>query len=212
MATPLGFATTNTNASFVFNNLQASLYTSGTNNAPVGIPNVQALDFQSAAFMSGRQPGGAAFRTPSNGSLVSASNANAAIVMLDNMETTASRLGYTKNGAFIVVPAATAVVVSLLNTQVGTNSFAGDTTFATLYEWIFYNLSGLDGTAAVNATVLVSGTNGVNGLTGGAATCTIPASSRFVFENIAGLAVNTANLNCSINAASGTIAMVLMGK
>ena len=219
MAAPAGIAQTNTNGSFVYNNMAVtnggSLYGSigGNSNSVIAQPNVQALDFQSATFMSGRQPGGTAFRAASNVALTAPSNSNAAIVMLDNMETVSSHLGYQKNGAFISIVNAAAATISLLNTQVGTNSFAGDTVFNGINEIIFYNLSGLDGNVGVNGTVTVNGTNGVNGVLGGAASVTVPAGSRYVFENVAGLAVNAANLNMAFNAATAcTMGVVVMGK
>jgi hypothetical protein len=213
MAAPLGLATTNTNASFVFNNLQQieTSSNSGNTNSVLLIPYVQALDFQSASFMAGRQPGGVAFRAASNTVFASASNANAAVIQLDGMVTTASHLGYTKNGAFLVTANGSAVVVPLTNTQTNTNGFAGDTVFATVYEAIIFNLSGLDGNVAVNSTLLTNGTNGCNFL--GATSLTVTASSRTCVESVNGTTVNAANANISINAATAAnIAVVLMGK
>jgi hypothetical protein len=119
MAAPAGIASTNTNASFVFNNMAitngGSLYSSNSNNTNSVVlqPNVQALDFQSATFMAARQQGGVSYRQPSNSAFQSLTNANAAIVMLDGMETATSHLGYRRNGCFIVVSNGTAVVVPL---------------------------------------------------------------------------------------------------
>jgi len=210
MAAPLGLSTTNTNASFVFNNMQAVQYgsNSGNTNSVVAIPNVQALDFQSAQFMSGRQPGGVAFRKPSNTALTAAGNANASIIMLDDMVTATSRLGYTKNGAFLVSTNAAAVVVPLTNTQTNTNSFAGDNVFATINQAIIYNLSGLDGNAGLDCVVLSNGTNGVNVF--GATGLTVKMSSRVCVENINGVAVAASTANMSINC-NGNVAVVLSG-
>jgi hypothetical protein len=81
-----------------------------------------------------------------------------------------------------------------------------------VYQVTWYNLSGLDGNVGVNAAILCNGSGAVN-LIGGSAGCTIPASSRFVYENIAGTAVNSANSTVSINSATAcTVAVVISGQ
>ncbi len=225
MTAPLGFASTNTNASFVYNNMAVTnggaMMGNGNTNAVVLQPMVQALDFQSATFMSARQPGGVAFRAKSNVAFTAPSNANAAIVMLDGMVTTTSQLGYTKNGAFIVALSGTTnSVVPLTNTQTNTNSFAGDTAFNTWNQITLYNLSGLDG---FNSSSIFAGSAGTNGLSLGVGTnstvntalfpgVTIAGGSRVVIENVNGGTVNAANANLIFTpAANSTIGVVISG-
>lgn len=222
MTVPLGFASTNTNASFVYNNMAVTnggaMIGNSNSNAVVVQPMVQALDFQSATFMAARQPGGTAFRAKSNVAFTAPSNANAAIVQLDNMETTTSRLGYTKNGAFIIALSGTTnSVVPLTNTQTNTNSFAGDTSFNTVNQVIFYNLSGLDGNNSSSITVGKYNTNGldlgwISGTNGVFNGSLVYGSSRLCLENNNGWTVNAANANLYFTpAANSTIGVVISG-
>jgi hypothetical protein len=208
--------TNSTGVSFIYNNLQTVELgsISGNTNAVSAIPFVTQLEPQSAMFMAARQPGGVAFRGDTNVAYTSASNANAAIVQLDNLETAAARLGYTKNGAFIVVTSSTtAVTVPLTNTATNTNSQAGDTVFAKWNKLILWNLSGLDGVASASMTVNGAGTNGVNLLLAATnSTIKLDGSSACVLASINGTTVNAANAAITITpTAGGTFACVVMG-
>ncbi len=220
MTAPLGFSTTNTTgASFVYDNRAAAGASTvgGNANAVLAVPFVSALDFNSATAMTGRVPGGTSFRKASNSGYAASTNANAQMVLLDGMETYASRLSYAKNGAFIVVLSGTTnATVPLTNTQTNTNSFAGDNVFATVNQIVFYNLSSLDGVASADINVIKSNTNGLGfGATGGNnafAGITVGGGSRVVIESINGLTVNAAN--CALlftPTANGTIGVVVSG-
>ncbi len=220
MTAPLGFSTTNsTGVSFVYDNRAASAQSTvgGNANAVLAIPNIAMLDFNAALVATGRQPGGVSFRAASNSSLAASTNANAATVLLDGMETYASRLGYKKNGAFLIVLSGTTnATVPLTNTQTNTNAFVGDNVFATVNQIVLYNLSGLDGNASADLNVVKSNTNGLGlGFTGGNnafAGVTVGGSSRVVLESINGLTVNAAN--CALiftPTANSTVGVVVSG-
>ncbi len=220
MTAPLGFSTTNsTGVSFVYDNRAAGAASTvgGNANAVLAIPFVQMLDFNAALIATGRQPGGSSFHAASNSALAASSNANAATVLLDGMETFASKLNYKKNGAFIIVLSGTTnSTVPLTNTQTNTNAFAGDNVFATVNQMVVYNLSGLDGNNSADLNVVKSNTNGLSfGATGGNnafAGITVGGSSRVIVESINGLTVNAAN--CALiftPTANSTVGVVISG-
>ena len=227
---------TQTNTSgvdFVLNYLQAAIQqSSGTNGVPTGnsvtaVPVLMALDSQNALQQSGRLPGGPAYNKPSNAAFIPpnalgvvASNTNAGIVALSGIETRPSKLGTTKSGAFVVEMNGTnAVVVPLTNTAVNTAGQVGDTVFATWFELIFYNLTGMgiDNTNAASCTVAGSNTNGANiGVTPVNATggYTLAGGGGIaIAQNWNGVTVNAANANITITpTASGVLGVVVCGQ
>ena len=193
---------------FVFNKLLGVNNNTNTINT---LPYLIALERQSALQLSARQPGGSAYH---GNSAVVAPNTTNSFVLLDGMETMAASLGYAKNGAFFVVVNAAAVTVTLTNTATNTNGTAGDTVFANIAQYTIYNLSGLDGNNAVNATINTTGTNGaLLGITANG-TIVIAGSSRFVGEDTAtnGWPIAAATAIVTVNAATPcTVAFQLCG-
>jgi hypothetical protein len=166
MAAPLGVAVTNSGGScFVYNNLQASVFgtVAGNTNSVGLLPLVQGMEPQSAQFVTARQPGGSAYRQPTNANFPNTTNP---VVMLGgDLGLAAARMGFTKGGAFLVASnsnGTSAVTADLTNTQVNTNGFWGDTTFTNANIVIFHNLSGIDGVSNGNGSWYVNGsaTNG----------------------------------------------------
>ncbi len=166
MSVPVGYSITNSGAMcFVYNNLQAPLQSvnSGNTNATGVLPTVQGFEPQSALFMTARQPGGIAYRAPTNGNFPNTTNP---VVMLGgDLGVAAARMGFTKGGAFLVASnsnGTSAVTVDLTNTQANTNGFYGDTSFTNAAIVIFHNLSGIDGVSNGNGSwyVNASVTNG----------------------------------------------------
>lgn len=226
--------TNTTGVDFILNYLSAALQSGGTTtnsslgntNAVNAIPTLQAVDAQSALILSGRVVGGQSYTKPSNSVYIPpgptgviAANTNAGTVVLSGVEIRPSKLGTTKNGAFVIVMNGTnAVVVPLTNTATNTNGQVGDTVFATWNQITFYNLTGLglDNTNAASATVASSNTNGANiGLTpvnavGG---YTLAGGGGFVAQqNWNGVTINAANANITITpTASGLLAGVISG-
>ncbi len=199
--------TNSTGVDFVFNNLQ--IY-DAFNTASL-IPNVIQMEQQSALQMTGRLPGGSAYR---GNSAVVAPATNSAMVLLDGMVTLASNLGYAKNGAFIVsLNGTNAAVVPLTNTATNTNSVAGDTVFTQWKQITMYNLSGLDNHNSAVMYVEGSGvTNGVNLAANTNSILALAGSSRIVLESVNGITVNAANANVSITpTADSTFGMVISG-
>ncbi len=175
------------------------------------VPTVVPLEAQAALQLSGRNPGGLAYR---GNSAAAAPNTTNAAILLDGMETMVSRLGYTKNGAFLVHCNGTnAVAVPLTNTATNTNAQAGDTVFTTWKQITLYNLSGLDGNNS--AVMYVSGSGGTNGANlnlNANGVHAIAGSSRITLENINGATVNAANAVVTITpTADGTFGMVISG-
>ncbi len=180
-------------------------------NQVILTPSVVPLEAQAALQLSGRNPGGLAYR---GNSAAAAPNTTNAAILLDGQETLASRLGYTKNGAFLVSCNGTnAVSVPLTNTKTNTNAQAGDTVFTTWKQITLYNLSGLDG--AASAVMYVQGTpttNGANLSVNANGVFAIAGSSRMTLENVNGVPVNAANAVVTITpTADGTFGMVISG-
>jgi hypothetical protein len=212
--------TNTTGVSFVYNNLSASVQANvnGNTNAVIALPTVTQLDTQSATMISGRVPGGSAFRTDTNGV---GPNFNSGVVMLDGFEIQAARLtgsqivnGATKSGVFFVILSGTnAVTVPLTNTSTNTNGAAGDNVFAKYYEVTLYNLSGLDGNNSASMTVGPSGTNGNKlqmPLTN--STLTIDGASAHILKSVNGVVINAANTAITITpTANSTFACIVVG-
>lgn len=173
MAVPAGYSTVNSGGSvFLYNNLQAPItnVNSANANAVNVLPQVIGYEPQSANFLSARQPGGIAWRQPNNvtfpqgNSTVTVGNASVSIIGGD-FAVAAARMGYTK-GAGVLITSNTngtaAVTIDLTNTQVNTNSFWGDTTFATINVLVFENLNQIDGISNNNGLWYINGsvTNG----------------------------------------------------
>jgi hypothetical protein len=215
-------ATNTTGVSFVFNNTQASAQASVANNtnAVLALPTVLQLEPQSATSLTGRQAGGLAYRTDTNGAWPYTNGANASI-MLDGFEIQASRLtgsqianASTKSGCFFVTLSGTnAVTVPLTNTQTNTNGVSGDTIFTKYVEIILYNLSGLDGNNSASMTVGPAATNGNKlqmPLTN--STLTVDGSSAHILKSVNSVAINAANAAITITpTANSTFACVLVG-
>jgi hypothetical protein len=213
----MSVAQTNTNGvSFVLNNLQAtgvSNIGANTNSVPT-IPNLLGLDYQSAAFMTGRQPGGVAFRGQPQTVFASPSNANAAAILVDAFESSVARLGYTKSGAFyLALNGTTAVTVPLTNTQTNTNGYWGDTTFATANVLLFRNVSGIDGNPNASISINGSGTNGHKmGLTTNSQITLDGNGSVFWNQSVNGFTVNAANANITFTPTNtGAFVCVIAG-
>ncbi len=207
MAVTQPIATNTNGVDFVFSTLQ----TSDVWNQVIITPNVIPLEPQAALQVTGRLPGGGAYRGNSAAAFPNTTNAS---ILLDGMETLASRLGYTKNGSFIVSCNGTnAVIVPLTNTRTNTNSQAGDTVFTSWKQITLYNLSGLDG--AASAVMYVEGagvTNGANLNMNTNGVLQLAGSSRMILENVNGVPVNAANAAIQITpTADGTFAMVISG-
>lgn len=210
----MGVAQTNTNGhvSFVYQNIQVAIQSNvaANTNSVLTLPQVIAYDYQNGLQQSGRNPGGSAYAQPPNVAFTAPGNANASVVLLDD----GFDSNYTKNGAFIVVlSGTTTALIPLTNTQTNTNSYAGDTTFATVCKAVAYNLSGLDG---VNSASMAIGTNGTNGCaifgvnnTNG---FTLQGSCKAVFWQLNGTTVAANAQNIQITpTAGGTFAVVLRG-
>lgn len=208
---------TNTNGvDFLLNVLQAVVQTNGTslNSNTVGsIPQLVVAEAQAALVQAGRVPGGQAYLKGSNGVYIPpgptgvvGANTNAGVLSIAGFETRPSKLNTTKSAAFLVTVNATAVNVSLQALGTNTNANVGDTTFANWNQIIFLNPSGLgiDNTAAVNATITSSNTNGANigvipiNATGG---YVLQAGGAVVAQawNGNGTAITTSTLNIVIN-------------
>lgn len=210
---------TQTNATgvdFVFNNLQAAAQSNlGANINSVGVlPQVLALDPQTALSLTGRQPGGPSYQKSTN---VATPSTTTAAMLLAGFEMRPSKLPYTKNGAFVVSLSGTnAVTVPLTNTATNTNSQAGDTVFATWNQIVLYNLSGLDGNNSASMTIAPGASNGANlqftsSNTTGLA-MTIDGSSAQVLGSVNGVTVNaTKNTILITPTANSTFGMVISG-
>jgi hypothetical protein len=211
--------TNSTGVEYVYNNLQGAVASSvsGNTNAVQAVPVVQQFEYQSAAQLTGKQPGGTAFRQPTNSYFTAPNNTNAAAVLLTAPEVAISRLNgaFTKTGAFIVVTSGTnAVTVPLTNTSTNTNSAAGDNVFAK-YNMIFlWNLTPADGVNSAAMTVGPAGTNG-NKLGLNATNSTInldggPSCAILISTN--GVAINAANAAITVTpTAGGTFGCVVCG-
>ncbi len=199
---------TNTNGvDFVANFLQ----TFDQWNQVIINPSVVPLEPQAALQVTGRLPGGGAYRGNSAAAFPNTTNAS---ILLDGMETLASRLGYTKNGAFLVHCNGTnAVSVPLTNTATNTNAQAGDTVFSSWKQITLYNLSGVDQNNS--AVMYVQGTpttNGANLSVNANGVFAIAGSSRMTLENVNGVPINAANAVLTITpTADGTFGCVISG-
>ncbi len=175
MSVPAGYNVTNSGGMvFVYNNLQAALQgeTNANANAVFVVPTLSMLEPQAALFMTARNPGGSAYRQPTNA--VFPNTTNPCSIIGGDFGVAAARQGYTKGAALLIASnsnGTTAKTFDTTNTQANTNSFAGDLTFATINVIILQNLSGCDGISngagawfvngsATNGAVLNLNTNG----------------------------------------------------
>jgi hypothetical protein len=210
MAVPVGYSITNSGGmAFVYNNLQAAennVNSSNTNTVGV-LPQIQGFEPQSAQFMTARQPGGIAYRQPGNvnfpgGNAAVAVNGVSSILIGGDFGIAAARMGYTKGGGFLITSNSNgtqAITFDTTNTQVNTNSFWGDTTFATINLMILQNLSGVDGISSGNSSWYVNGsaTNGaVLNLNTNGTYVVKPNGGTVVVADINGL--NSAAANCKV--------------
>ena len=207
-----GIAATNSGGvCFVYNNLQAAVEgtVSGNTNGVLVLPQVQGMEPQSALFMTARQPGGLAYRQPNNTAFPNSTNP--CLMIGGDFGTSIGRLGYTKGGGFICnfgVNGTTNSTVPLTNTQTNTNSYWGDTTFATVNVIVLQNLNNIDGVSASSSSMYVNGsvtngqalglnTNGTYVVTGNGGTV--------VLANPNGFTVNAANANLLITPVNGGV-------
>ena len=153
--------TNTTGVHFVFNNLQGALQSGFNTNGLVTngtLPVLLAFEPQEAMLFTARGPGGSAYHGDTN---VVAPTTTTAAILLDALETSAARLPYTKNGAFLVTTSRTTpVTVPLTNTATNTTNQVGDTVFAKWNQIILRNLSGTDNTNSASMTVGPAATNG----------------------------------------------------
>ena len=210
MAVPVGYSTTNSGAmAFLYNNLQAPLQNVNSANAnAVGVtPLIQGFEPQGANFQSARQPGGIAYRGPTNvnfpgGNAAVAVNGATVVAIGGDLGIAAARMGYTKGGGLLIASnsnGTTAKTFDTTNTQVNTNGFWGDTTFATINVMIFHNLSGIDGVSSGNGAWYVNGgaTNGLGLDTNANSTLVVqPNGGVFMITDPNG--INSAAANCKV--------------
>lgn len=210
MAAPAGYSITNSGGmAFVYNNLQAAennVNSSNTNSVGV-LPQIQGFEPQAATFMTARQPGGVAYRQPGNvnfpgGNANVAVNGVSAMLIGGDFGVAAARMGYIKGGAFLLASnsnGTAAVTFDTTNTQVNTNSFWGDTTFATINLMVIQNLSGVDGISNGNGSWYVNGsaTNGaVLNLNTNGTYVVNPYGGTVVISSTNG--INSAAANCKV--------------
>ena len=143
----------------MYNNLQAAEF--GTNNSntnSVGLlPAIVGLEPQSANQMAARQPGGQAFRGPTNANFPNTTNP--VVLIGGDLGSAAARMGYPKGCGFLIASnsnGTSAVTFDLTNTQVNTNSYWGDTSFTNANIIILHNLSGIDGVSNGNGSWFVN--------------------------------------------------------
>ena len=180
----------------------------GLNSATfTAIPFVDTYEHQSAILLSARNPGGLSYLQPSW-------VINKNIILLDDLMTRFDKDGAAKHGCFhVTTSGTTGVNIDLTNLATNATSSAGDATFATWYQIIFFNLSGLDGVAAADMTVAPGGSNPARMQLGGTSpTLTVAASSPQVISSKAGLAVDSTHKIITVTpSAGGNFAMLVSG-
>lgn len=211
----VGIAQTNTTGvDFIINNLQATVTANvGANtNAVNALPTLLALEPMTAAVACGRQKGGPVYHGAPNA--VWPSNSTG-VIQITNFEASAAVLPYTKNGCLMVLcTGTTPVTISLTNTQINTNGFWGDTTFANANVIMFKNVSGAgDNGAIASMSINGSGTNGFKmGMATNSQITLDGAGSIWFSQTTNGFAVNAANANITITPTNaGTLAMYIGG-
>ncbi len=222
MALP-GIVSTNSGASaFIYDNLQAAVVgtvAGNTNGTPGPLPVALAMEPQSAAQMTGRNPGGVSYRAPVGSTFASSSNTNAVACLIGgDIGLAAARMGYTKGGAWLITSntnGTQAITCDLTNTQANTNSYAGDITFTTVNVLLMQNLCGIEGVSSnngiwyvnasvTNGAVLQLNTNGSFALSGNGGTFGL------FFPNGIAVAAATCKILCTPTN-GGVLAMAAWG-
>lgn len=167
-----------TSVNFVLQDYEATLY--GAAFTP--LPFLSIFERQSAMLLTGRNPGGSAYRQPP---WVTPAKS---IIALDDIATVMDADGLAKHGAFhVTTSGTTAVNIDLTNLVTNATSQAGDATFATINKIVAFNVSGLDGVSAANMTLAQGASNPAPlGFGGTSPTVTVYASSPWVWFNKAG--------------------------
>lgn len=133
--------------------------------------------------------------------------ANAAGVIVDTVTIDMSADNYAKHGGvYLTLSGTTPVTIDL--TALGSNTvYAGDTSFATWNQIVFYN------NGAQDLTVAPAGSNGARlQLNGTSPTITVAAGSYVTLQSVAGLAVDSTHKGITVTPTSGgTIAICVAG-